>query len=98
MYDNVRYKLILGAIVTLVLVFSGCLLGYIPFLKDSTDHLPDDTWPKFHQHFETTVELVKAMTTVIEKLYVFYQRWREHNQDQETNDERINDDFGRNCV
>ena len=90
--QNVRYSFILGSIIALVMVFSGCLLGYIPFLTDDNNRLPDDTWPKFHQHFQTTVELVKAMTTVIEKLYVFYQRWRDLNQDTD-DDDRIDSGF-----
>jgi len=81
--EDIRYSFMLCTIVILVAIFSLCLLGYIPFLTNKyiNNNLPDYTWPRFQQHFETTVDLVKAMTTVISKVYIFYQKWKEHQRE-----------------
>ena len=86
--ENIRNSFILCTIVILVILFACCLLGGITYLTNKYigNDLPDFTWPEFQQFFqnENTVELLMEMKTVISKVYSFYQKWKE--QQQELND------------
>ena len=89
--ENIRNSFILCTIVILVILFACCFLGGLTYLTNKyiSNDLPDFTWPEFQQFFqnENTMELLMEMKTVISKVYSFYQKWKE--QQQELNDNNL---------